>query len=75
MKRLKTSGSIVSPVPSIDVARPLDELVERPVVHGDADDRAVDQPALLQAVERVEGHHLGEVAGDPEDHEDIGGSL
>ena len=63
----------VSPVPTIDVACPLDELVDRPVVDGDPDDRAVEQPALLEPVQRPERHHLGQVAGDPEDHEHVGG--
>jgi hypothetical protein len=30
---------------------------------------AVEQPAGLEPVEGIEGHHLREVAGDPEDHE------
>src|SRR6185437_2652264 len=30
-----------------------------------------EQAALLEAVKRAEGHHLGEVAGDPERDEDI----
>ena len=38
---------------------------------GDADDRALEQPALLQPVERVKRHHLREVAGDAEDDEDV----
>ncbi len=54
------------------LARALDELVDRPVVDRDADDRAVEQPALLEPVERPEGHHLRQVAGDPEDDEDVG---
>ena len=49
------------------------EVVDGPVVDSDADDRAIEQPALLEPVERVEGHHLGEVTGDPEDHEHVGG--
>ena len=50
----------------------LDELLERPVVERDADDRAVEEPSLLESVERVERHHLREVARDSEDHEDVG---
>ncbi len=53
-------------------ARVLAQVLERPVVARDADDRAVQEAALLQAVERVEGHHLREVPGDPEDHEHVG---
>ena len=56
------------------LARPLHQLLHRPVVHRDADDRAAEEPAPLQPVERPERHHLREVAGDPEDREDIGGS-
>src|SRR5262249_39066804 len=52
----------------------LDELVDRPLVDGDAEDRTVEQAALLEPVERAEGHHLGEVARDPEDHEMVGRS-
>ena len=54
------------------VAGALDELVDRPVVDGDADDRALEQPTLLEPVERMERHDLGQVPGDPEDHEDVG---
>ncbi len=60
-------------MPSIALARVLAQLVDRPVVDGDADDRAVEQPALLEPVERAEGHHLRQVAGDPEDHEHVRG--
>jgi hypothetical protein len=49
----------------------LDELLGRPVVHGDADDGDVEEAALLQPVEGAEGHHAGEVAGDPEDDEHV----
>ena len=49
----------------------LDQLVERPVVDRDPDDRAVEEAAGLQPVQRPEGHHPGQVAGDPEDHEDV----
>ncbi len=51
----------------------LPEVLERPVIARDTNDRAVQQAAHLQAVERAEGHHLGQVAGDAEDHEDVGG--
>ena len=54
-------------------ARPVDELVVGPVVDGDADDRAVEQLALLEPVQRPEGHDLRQVAGDPEDHEHVTG--
>jgi hypothetical protein len=48
------------------------QVVLGPVVDGDADDRAVEQPAPLEPVQRAERHDLGEVARDPEDHEDVG---
>ncbi len=54
------------------LARPLDELVHRPVVDRHADHRAVEQPALLEPVQRAERHHLREIAGDAEDDEDVG---
>jgi hypothetical protein len=44
---------------------------ERPVVDRNADDRAVEQPAPLEAVERPERHDLREITGDPEGHEDV----
>ena len=53
------------------VAGALHELVDRPVVDRHADDRAVEQATLLEAVERPERHHLGEVAGDAEDDEHV----
>ena len=70
--RSNTSSSSGSPVPTIDVARPLDELLDGPVVDGHADDRAVEQAAPLEPVQRPERHHLRQVAGDPEDDEDVG---
>jgi len=54
------------------VARARDELLERPVVEGDADDRTAQKPASLEAVQRAEGHDPREVARDPEDHEHVG---
>jgi hypothetical protein len=54
--------------------RPVAQLVERPVVDGDADDRTVEQAAALEAVQRAERHHAREVAGDAEDDEDVGGA-
>jgi hypothetical protein len=52
-------------------AGPVDELGLGPVVDRHADDRAVEQPPALQPVERAEGHDLGQVAGDPEDHQHV----
>jgi hypothetical protein len=54
------------------VARTLHELVDRPVVDRDADDRAVEEPPLLELVQRVEGHDLREVSRDAEDDQDVG---
>src|SRR6185312_9471778 len=53
--------------------RVLAELVDAPVAAGHADDRAVEQAARLQAVQRAERHDLRQVPSDPEDHEDVGG--
>ena len=58
--------------PDDRVAGALYELLERPVVERDADDRAVQEPALLEPVQRAERHHLREVARDAEDDEDVG---
>ena len=55
------------------LARVVAELRDRPVVARDPHDRAVDQATALQAVERVKGHHLGEVSGDAEDDEHVRG--
>ena len=71
VNRSNTAGSMTSPVPCDRLAGALDELVLRPVVDGDAHDRAVQQAAGLQAVQRPERHHLRQVAGDPEDHQDV----
>ena len=49
----------------------LAEVLVRPVVEGDADYRAVQQAPGLEPVERVEGHHLGQVARDSEDDEGV----
>ncbi len=55
------------------LARPLAQVVDGPVAGRDPDDRAIQQLALLEPVQRVERHHLGEVAGDAEDDEYVGG--
>ena len=51
------------------------EIVRGPVADGHPHDRAGEQPALLEPVERMECHHLREVPRDPEDHEHVGGLL
>ena len=51
------------------------EVRERPVVDRDADDRAVEQPAALEPVERSERHDLREIARDPEGDERVGSGL
>jgi hypothetical protein len=43
-----------------------------PAVARDADDPALELAALLEPVERLEGHLAGEIAGDPEDHQGVG---
>jgi hypothetical protein len=50
----------------------LAHLVDRPVVARHSDNRAVEQAAALQPVQRLERHHPGQVAGDAEDHEHVG---
>ncbi len=54
---------------------PVAQLVDRDVIDGDAHDRAVEQAARLEPVEREEGHLTGQVARDAERHEDVGGVL
>ena len=54
------------------VTRPFLQVVVGPVVDRDSEDRAVEEPARLEPVERVERHHLRQIAGDPEDDEDVG---
>ena len=51
--------------------RPLAKVFDGPVVDRHADDRAVEQPARLEAVQRPEGHHLRQVARDPEHDEHV----
>ena len=52
-------------------ARPVHQLLDRPVVDRDADDRAVQQAPPLEPVQRPERHHLREIAGDSEDDEHV----
>jgi hypothetical protein len=47
------------------------QIVDRPVVHRDSDDRAVEEAAPLEAVEGHESHHFRQVARDPEGHEHV----
>ncbi len=51
------------------------QLVDRPVVDCHADDGAGQQAAALEAIQRPERHHLGEVSCDPEGDEDVRGAL
>jgi hypothetical protein len=53
----------------------LAQVLGGPVVDRDANDRAGEQTAALQPVEGAEGHHLGQVAADPEDHQHVRGLL
>src|SRR5579862_3869715 len=54
-------------------ARALAKLADGQIVDGDPDDRAVEEAAQVEPVERPERHHAGEVAGDPEGDEDVRG--
>src|SRR5205814_1394170 len=51
---------------------PRAELLHRPVVAGYADDRAAEEPAGLEPVERAEGHHLRQIPGYPKHDERVG---
>ena len=53
-------------------ARALAQVLNAPVIARDANDRAVQKTTGLQPVERVEGHHLRQIAGDTEDHQHVG---
>ena len=55
------------------LSRTRPELIVGPVVDGHADDRAVEEAAGLESIERVKGHHPRQVSGDTEDDEDVGG--
>ena len=57
------------------LAGPLHQLVHRPVVDRDSDDRALQQPTPLEPVQRSKRHHLRQVTRDPEDHEDVRDAL
>jgi hypothetical protein len=50
----------------------LAQVLGAPVVNRDPHHRAGEQPAALQPVEGAEGHHLGQVAADPEHHQHVG---
>ncbi len=49
------------------------QLVVGPLVPGDSHNGAGDHAPDLEPVEGAERHLLGQVAGDAEDHEDVGG--
>ena len=55
--------------------RPLPQVLRRPVVDRHAHDRAAQEASRLEPVERVEGHHLRQVARDAEDDQHVGGLL
>ena len=57
------------------VTSALAEIVHGPVVDRHPDDGTVEQAAALQPVQRAECHHLGEIPGDPEDDQHVGGLL
>ena len=52
-------------------ARMVEQVLDRPVVHRHADDRAVEESPFLEPVQRPERHHLRQVTRDPEDHEHV----
>ncbi len=68
-------GSIDSPVAFDRLAGALHQLVECPVVDGYSDDRALQESAPLEPIQRSERHHFCQVAGNPEDDEDVGDAL
>ena len=50
---------------------PADQVLVRDVVAGDPEDRTLQQSPALEAIEGLEGHFAGQVAGDPKDHQQI----
>ncbi len=54
------------------VTRMLAQVVGAPVLRGNANNGAVQQPAPLQPVQGSESHLPGQVTGDAEDHKDVG---
>ena len=50
-------------------------LVHGLVVDRNPDDRALQQPAPLEPVQRSERHHLRQVTGNPKDDENVGDPL
>jgi hypothetical protein len=53
------------------LARALDQALGGPVLGRHAEDRAIEQAAPLQTVERAEGLHLRQVARDPEHRQPV----
>jgi len=53
------------------LAGPVDQLLFRDVVAGHPQDRTLQQSPALEAVESLECHLAGQIAGDPEDHQQI----
>jgi hypothetical protein len=67
----KTSWSILPSVASIESCARFAQVVHAAVVAGHPYDRTVEQRPPLEAVQGLKRHHLGQVAGDPKDDEDI----
>ena len=51
----------------------LAQVLDRPVVARDTDNRTIQQAAQLEPIQRPEGHHLREIARDAEDHQRVRG--
>jgi len=49
----------------------LPKVLDRPVVAGHPDHGAAQQTPGLQPIQRPEGHHPGQIAGDAEDHQHV----
>jgi hypothetical protein len=53
----------------------LDQLVFADLVAGHSQDRTPQQSLALEAIEGLEGHLAGQVAGNPENHQQIRGAV
>lgn len=55
--------------PSNDLPRPIDQLLYRHVVTGDAHDRTIQQSPAFQPVQRAKSHLASQIAGNSKDHQ------
>ena len=53
------------------LAGPVDQLLSGDVVAGHPQERTLQQSPALEAIEGLEGHFVGQVAGNPKDHQQI----